>query len=130
MPRVAASIKALTQIKDVDAAQAKRIRAIWHAVRMDDLLALYPNRRAEIIDRLNVPGVKYRQVSRVLVEEKLGTCGLEYLGQHKRTGKHIYYCNTGDTYAATILFVEGRMYVGCWGDLVEKNLINEPAAFF
>jgi hypothetical protein len=99
--RKPASLKALQQIKDITPDDAEKIRTIWRTIGN-------------------------RQSAREQINAVLRTHGVEYLGQHKRTGEHVYYCNAGDTYAATVLFSGLRMHVGCWGDLVEKRLIAEP----
>lgn len=98
--RKPASAKALQEIKDVTPQDAEKIRTIWRTVGN-------------------------RQAAREEINAILCTHGVEYLGTHKRTGAHVYYCNAGDTYATTVLFAGLRMFVGCWGDLVEKNLIRE-----
>lgn len=52
----------------------------------------------------------------------LGTFGVEYIPQgHNRRSPEIEYLNAGDTYAATLLYVNGRFRVGCWGDIVERG---------
>ena len=98
--RRAASIDALMSIKDVTRDDAKKIRHAWQTVS---------NRRE----------------AREAIDALLHTCGVEYLGWHKRSNCHVYYCNAGDTYAPTILFCGLSMRVGCWGDMVERNLIND-----
>lgn len=35
------------------------------------------------------------------------------------------YLNTGDTYSATLIARNGRVYIGCWGDLAEKFIPEE-----
>lgn len=102
--RHAASIAALMTIKDVTEDDAKEIRHIWRTVT---------NRR-EARDAIN---------------NVLRTHGVEYLGVHRRTADHVYYCNTGETYATTVIFSGLRMRVACWGDMVEKNLIKEPESY-
>ena len=99
--RTAASIKNLMQIKDVTEEDAKSIRRIW---RNDWKMS---RARADI-------------------DAILRTSGVEFLGVHKRTGLDVYYCNAGDTYATTVLFIGPRLIVGCWGDLVETNAVREP----
>jgi IS4 transposase len=102
--RTCASVKSLTSIKDVTEDDAKQIRKIWQTV----------NSRSE---------------ARSQIDKVLRTFGVEYLGQHKRNGEHIYYCNTGESYASTVIFSGLHMRVGCWADLVEKNLIKENQGF-
>jgi hypothetical protein len=52
--------------------------------------------------------------------------GIEYLedrkdDQHNMYG--IYFSNTGESYATTILYDmdKGRFFISSWGDVVEKN---------
>jgi hypothetical protein len=51
-----------------------------------------------------------------------GACGVEafQLNAGRRAGQWVEYLNTGDTYSATLLRVNGRYTVGCWGDLAER----------
>ena len=60
-----------------------------------------------------------------IIDKILHTHGVEYLGRHKRTGEPVHYCNAGDPYTGTLLFRGARMFIGCWGDLVEKREIDE-----
>lgn len=126
MARTAASVKNLTTIKDVTEEDAKRIRAIWRGT-ISDVRKEYPETDSLIAEYRTAPGA--REIRRVIVDRLIHTCGVEYLGYHKRAGQHVYYCNAGDTYAGTILFIGDRLVVGCWGDLVERNLIKEVNRF-
>ena len=48
--------------------------------------------------------------------------GLEYLGHtNNGKGKMIYYLNSGDCYANTLINLEGEWYVGNIGDLLENH---------
>lgn len=95
-----ASIKALTTIKDVTPEDAKEIRRIWLSVRK-------------------------RQEARDAIDTVLRTFGVEYLGIHRTSGEDTYYCNAGDTYATTVVFIGKTMRVACWGDYIERNLVKE-----
>lgn len=97
----AASVATLCEIKDVTPEDAKHIRNLW-----------YRPIRAE--------------ARRKQIDEVLRTCGVEFLGIHRRTGQDVYYCNAGDSYATTVIFHGDRLYVGCTGDLVERNQIKPP----
>jgi hypothetical protein len=99
--RTAASIARLMEIKDVTEEDAKAIRRLWHN---------------EPITR------KVREQ----IDQILRTSGVEYLGEHKRSGHNVYYCNAGDTYATTVLFIGPRLVVGCWGDLAERDAVRPP----
>jgi hypothetical protein len=57
------------------------------------------------------------------VDAVLRTYGVEYLGRNKRTNDEVYYCNAGDTYSTTVLFVGPHLRVGCWGDLIERGTV-------
>lgn len=117
------SIKKIEDTKlDCD---ARLIRAIWKSTDEDELLKVYP--QAE--DILNASRGYYRRVS--LLELKMecvnnagGFHGVEYLGRHKRTGQGVEYCNAGDTYAGTIIFIGRRLIVSTVGDMVERNTVK------
>lgn len=98
--RRCASVARLMEIKDVTAEDALRIRRIWKTY-------------------------KARAKARNEIDEIIRTCGVEYLGWHRRACVECWYCNAGDSYATTIVFVGENLTVSCWADLVEKNLIDE-----
>ena len=98
--RTCPSVKALMEIKDVTQGDAERIRTIWKTVK--------PRREAR--DQIDII---------------LRTYGVEYLGWHKRQCQHVYYCNAGDGYALTVVFIGPRMRVACWADYIERNLVSE-----
>ena len=100
--RKPASVKALCQLKDVTPELAEEIRHAWRTI---------PNRRE----------------AREAVDCLFRSCGVELLGVHKRSHFDVYYCNGGDAYAPTIIFIGLRMVVGTWGDLVERRTIHENA---
>lgn len=98
--RKCASSESLQQVKDVTSRDALLVRSMWKETSS-------------------------RREARMKIDRQIATHGVEFLGIHKRTGEDVYYCNAGDTYATTIIFIGPRLTVGCWGDLVEKNLISE-----
>lgn len=52
----------------------------------------------------------------------LGTFGVEHTpAGNNRRSPAIDYLNTGDSYELTLMFINGRFRVGCWGDLVERG---------
>jgi hypothetical protein len=52
----------------------------------------------------------------------LGTFGVEYIPEgHNAKSPAIDYLNTGDTYATTLLYVNGQFRVGNWGYYVEQG---------
>ncbi len=63
---------------------------------------------------------RYSRMARI--DAVLETHGVEYVPAGKGTRSPAFsYCNTGDTYGTTILCVNDRFRVGCWGDLVERG---------
>lgn len=57
-----------------------------------------------------------------MADELCETCGVEYIAEgHGSKSPAVEYCNAGDTYTATLLFVNGSYRVGCWGDIVERG---------
>ncbi len=51
------------------------------------------------------------------------SCGVESIPSgHNAASPAIQYCNTGDPYVMTLMYIAGRGYrVGCWGDIVERG---------
>lgn len=67
-------------------------------------------------DSPNTPGALAR------IDNILGTHGVEYIQQgHDSKSPAILYCNAGDAYSTTIMKVNGRFRIGCWGDIVERG---------
>lgn len=123
--RRCASFKALQSIKDVSPRDAHKVRKVWRKMTRDQLIAEFPNVAYYVKQCFNPPDT--RILRRMAVDIVLNTCGVEYLGQSKKTGNDVYYCNAGDTYAATVIFAGPYLYVGCWGDLVENGSIHANA---
>jgi hypothetical protein len=122
------------QIKDVTEADARLIRAVWNCVG--------PTATRKILERFHsVERYANRNFTNALecrgsvnikqaaIDVIINTCGVEYLGQRKRNREHVYYCNSGDGYSATIMFDGEHLRVGCWADLVERNLISERGSY-
>lgn len=101
--RRSAGVNSLQELKDVTLEDAKKIKHIW---RTQTGL-----RRA-----------------REAVAKVFGT-DVEYLGVHKRHGFDVYYCNGGDFYASTILFLNYNLTVGCVADIIEKGLISNDSPY-
>lgn len=92
------SVKSLMQIKDVTRKDALAIRAIMRGPRVESAT------RMERIDKI------------------LNTCGVEYtMRGHNQKSPGFYYCNAGDTYATTVIRVNGQFRVERWGDIVERG---------
>ena len=97
--RIAPSVQNLMSLKDVTEEDAIKIRHIWHTVGD-------------------------RPTARQRIDGVLRTSGVEFLGHHKRRHLPVWCCNAGDTYATTVVFMGPVMRVACWGDYVERNLVE------
>ena len=65
---------------------------------------------------------RHRYSRMAAIDRVLGTCGVEYIpAGHNQRSPAITYCNAGDTYATTVMWVRGRYLVGCWGSIVERG---------
>jgi len=53
-------------------------------------------------------------------EDVTGSGNIDSAGDFLDAVVDIMYSNTGDSYALTIMFVNGRLYIGDWGSIVEK----------
>lgn len=52
----------------------------------------------------------------------LGTHGVERVPRGRdEKSPAIMYCNTGDTYGTTVLYVNESYRIGAWGDIVERG---------
>ncbi len=121
MRRTAASVSALTQIKDVTEADAAKIRLVWYSAGWNSLRLAYPE--------LGLPSSQtdaFRPVLRECVDRLIRTHGVCPLGYSVGRNVPVYYCNAGDTYATTVLFWGHHMRVGCIGDLIEHNRVTQP----
>ena len=124
----APSLKALlAAFPSVHEDRLQIIRQLWRGPRRGEYplsLSVYAPQTMKWVDSCFHPP-HTRDVHRRAIDELLETHGIEHLGRHRRSGEHVYYCNSGDTYATTLIFHGSNMYIGCWGDLVERNQIRE-----
>lgn len=98
------------------------VRTIETRLRLDRGTAKAIRREMETLRSMGNLGVVYTMRR---IDKLMGTCGVEYLrgGVDDFGNKGVEYCNSGDTYADTVLFdvAEGRFIIGSWGDLVMRN---------
>lgn len=118
---------------------AETVRAVWHATTNVELktalmahFATTDRFDARVDDLFHeartLPGgglQPFHGHKRELLNRLGGFHGVEYLGVHRRSGKGVRYCNAGDAYAPTLVFMGRVLQVACWGDLVEARLIRE-----
>ena len=125
---ICASIENLLRVKGVTPAIARQIRRIWRARDVDDLAAKAGEAHVAFVQAHGngwwATGLRHRKrwiIDNIMPE----TYGVEYLGIYKRKSCETYYCNMGDTYDITVIFIGNHLQVGCWGDMVERGLIRE-----
>ena len=119
-----ATVARLAEINGVTEETAKQVRAVWKAQNYKQLQDIAPALYEEY-DRAHHYAETMRHCKRWIVDRLLQTDGVEYLGRRKRDGRDVYFCNAGDTYKRTVLFIGRRLIVGTWGDLVEAGAIVE-----
>lgn len=56
------------------------------------------------------------------ISDILGYHGGEYIPRgHNQKSPPIAYVNTGDTYGTTFIWTPGSIFIGNWGDIVERG---------
>ena len=112
------SAKRMISDLNIDRETANKIRAIMQGGRE---VALQHPRTAAWRNRCySEPWISKLRMS--AIDEVLGTYGVEYIPEgHNAKSPAILYCNTGDTYDETIMLINGRFVIGCWGDIVERG---------
>lgn len=132
----ASPAKKLVEINDVTKAMANEIREIWKMPTSRALMAHLEANEAKFKRTLEWERQCYhkpkpRAMKRAAIDELIGTSGVEYLGIYRQAGgcmagDHVYYCNGGDLYATTIIFIGRVLRVDYVGRLIENNNIAEP----
>lgn len=117
MSRNAPSIKRLCEFKDVTPELAKRIRYLWKEASRKEILSVLAPLKLHYYPTT----WRGRMMAINLVAEYYG---VEYLGRNKN-GEGVYYLNAGDTYTDTIMFINSRMILSSWGQLVESGYIRK-----
>jgi methylthioribose-1-phosphate isomerase len=123
------------QLKDMTRKTALQIRQVIKADREMLLQAateIEPHRRNLEWQRYNYINYSTADLRAELLDKLLGTFGVEYLfkgsdglrgdPESMHDSPILTYCNTGDTYATTLLKYHGRWQVGNWGSIAEKYL--------
>jgi len=65
---------------------------------------------------------KFHEQKMSMLNDLLETYGVEYTPKGKNEkSPAIEYCNAGDPYTPTLMFIRGNYVVGCWGDIVERG---------
>lgn len=123
------SVKTLKTITPDRARELRRVLEMRKRSEIELLLGVtgdtdetkYPATRQWYLSCYNPMDITTAKMS--IADEILGTSGVEYIAEgHNAKSPAVEYCNTGDIYAATLMYVHGTGYrVGCWGDIVERG---------
>jgi hypothetical protein len=123
----APSAKALISSLNISPEQAATVRGLIRGeIRTKDA-ERFPKSNAYFAKCYHEP----HRLTRILecLNECLETFGVECIGEVRTYGPPAEYLNTGDTYAATLVFdhIAGNFKLTSWGDWLEKN--ENKAAF-
>jgi hypothetical protein len=105
------TLQTLTQCAD----KARELKAILTATRAQ--LEALPAGAARVAECWNPPSTVDLRMS--CLDAALGTYGVESF--ETRDGASVYYLNTGDTYAPTIVRFRGNYRVTDWGSIAERH---------
>ena len=123
MNTAAYDLPSVKKLKEIAKDRAKELRSILELTTWKDLeviLGNYPNTK-RWADSLRI-APSFHACKMKMANEVLGAHGVGYIARgHNAKSPAIEYCNAGDTYTSTLLFVNGRYRVGCWGDIVERG---------
>ena len=120
---IATNVRTLTSELNITREQARLVRKLWSKLTRQELLE--QSDAAAELNRTSYNPHATRYLRRAAIAGLLTDFhGIEYLGIHKRSNDRVYYLNAGDPYATTLIFKGNRAFVGCWGDLVERNAIR------
>jgi hypothetical protein len=114
------SVKNLMQIKDVTRPDALKVLAILYSESVDAVTELSDAALDYVRQCYNQPPLQL--VKLTAIDSILHTYGVERIPHgHGANSPAIEYCNTGDSYALTVLWCGGRYRVASWGDIVERG---------
>jgi hypothetical protein len=114
------SVKSLKIIAGDKAPQLRKLLEVKNAGKLHASMDDFPDTAKWLNSCYNPPS--FHDLKMSMANELLGTYGVEHIphGKNKRSPS-FEYCNAGDTYASTLLFVNGSYRVGSWGDIVERG---------
>ena len=115
------SIDTIMLIKDVTRESAVKVRAILKLRNLDAVCDLSPEADKYVRACFHTPPLQL--VKLTAIDAIIGTYGVESIVPRVRTFRSpiIEYCNTGDSYALTVMWLNGRYSVGSRGDIVERG---------
>lgn len=117
-----ASVKTLMKVFSIDSKTARNIRGVVKGTIDPES---FPKTAEWSFHCYHKPWDSSLKMS--AINELLDMFGVEGIGGgddwHNGYAPAYSYCNTGDSYAATILYEyrTGRFFIGSWGDIVERH---------
>jgi hypothetical protein len=117
------NLPSVKTLKGLSTARAVDIRKILECESHTEMASLMDS--LEIRHRLQAMWMsKNITFARLMAADViLQTSGVESIAAGRnRKSPAIWYCNAGDTYRQTLMYVDGKGYkVGCWGGIVERG---------
>jgi hypothetical protein len=105
----------ITSIESVFPGKGKEVKAIFRMRRSE--LELLPAGNARVRECYHAPSTS--DVRLHCLDALLETFGIEAF--QTRNGTWVEYLNTGDTYAPTIVRMNGHYRIASWGDIAESQ---------
>lgn len=114
----APTAKRIARVLGIDADKARIIRGL-----MDGSTDPLTYKSADRYSRACYSRPDDELVALYAIDEVLGTCGIDGFCDQETGRRGLSYCNTGDTYAPTVLlyYPSGAFDLGCWGDVAERH---------
>lgn len=108
---------------EMDDDKAELLRRVWKCRTWKELEAAYPDSR-QVENEYH--SYTFGMIKRAIVNRITRSHGVAHLGYHRRTGRQVYLCEAGDTYAPTLAFYGRKMVITTFGDLVERRVFVPP----
>lgn len=120
------NLPSIKTLKTIVPERARELRAVLETTKRSEVEALLESGKYPVTDawyRQCYHPLEFQTTKLSIAGEIIGTYGVEYIPAGKgRRSPAIEYCNAGDAYTATLMYVSGKGYrVGCWGDIVERG---------
>lgn len=114
-------IPSVGTLREIAGDRAAELRRVLEHKRPSELLDAYPSARSWYTGCWNEPPSYLTKL--YIADEILGTCGVEGVSEGNSSRSPAFdYCNTGDSYAATLIYIHGKGFrVTSWGDMVERG---------
>ncbi len=120
------NLPSVKTLKTISPDRAKELRMVLETTSRNELETLfgidtkYPVTCARYLTCYNLMSLDHAIM--LIADEILGTHGIEHTPRGSNAkSPAIDYCNAGDPYVTTLLYVNGNFRVGCWGDIVERG---------